>query len=119
MASCTNVSGEAGAQRVLTASAQFHELTKFSPKKRGSMNFKLKTAAAAMLAAALVASSASASDPAPEAKKHVAAKRAKTPPPPTVAEQIDALRQEFQGKIDSLKNDLADKDAELKKAHKA
>src|ERR1039457_1347154 len=83
------------------------------------MNFKLKTAAAAMLAAALVASSASASDPAPEAKKHVAAKRAKTPPPPTVAEQIDALRQEFQGKIDSLKNDLADKDAELKKAQQA
>jgi Skp family chaperone for outer membrane proteins len=83
------------------------------------MNFKLKTAAAAMLAAALVASSASASDPAQTAKKHVAARKAKTPPPPTVAEQIDALRQEFQGKIDSLKNDLADKDAELKKAQQA
>ena len=60
-----------------------------------------------------------ASDPTPPAKKHVAAKKAKTPPPPTVEEQIQALRQELQGQINSLKTDLADKDAQLKQAQQA
>jgi len=83
------------------------------------MNLKLKTAAVAILAAGLVASSAYASDPTPLAKKQVAVKKVKTPPPPTVAEQIEALRQEMQGQINSLKTDLADKDAQLKKAQQA
>lgn len=83
------------------------------------MNLKLKTAAVAILAAGLVASSAYASDPTPPAKKQVAVKKVKTPPPPTVAEQIEALRQEMQGQINSLKTDLADKDAQLKKAQQA
>jgi len=83
------------------------------------MNFKLKAAAAAMLAASLVASFAYASDPAPTAKKHVATKKASTPPPPTVAQQIQALREEMQSQIDSLKTNLADKDAQLKKAQQA
>jgi len=86
---------------------------------RGPMNFKLKAAAAAMLAASLVASFAYASDPAPTAKKHVATKKASTPPPPTVAQQIQALREEMQSQIDSLKTNLADKDAQLKKAQQA
>ncbi len=34
-------------------------------------------------------------------------------------EQIQALRQEFQGQIDSLKTDLATKDAQLKQAQQA
>ena len=83
------------------------------------MNFKLKTAAAAILAASLVVSYAYASDANPPAKKHVATKKAKTPPGPTVEEQIQSLRQEFQGQIDGLKSNLADKDAQLKQAQQA
>ena len=52
------------------------------------------------------------------AKKHAARKAAK-PKGPTVEEQIQALRQEMQGQIDSLKNNLADKDAQLKQAQQA
>ncbi len=83
------------------------------------MNFKLKTAAAAILAASLVASSAYAQDGTPPAKQHHPVRKAKTPPPPTVEEQIQSLRQEMQGQIDSLKNSLADKDAALLKAQQA
>ena len=83
------------------------------------MNFKLKTAAAAILVAGLVVSHAYASDPTPPAKKHAATKKAKTPPGPTVEEQIQSLRQEFQGQIDGLKSSLADKDAQLKQAQQA
>ena len=83
------------------------------------MNFKLKAAAAAIAAASLIASYAYASDPTPPAKKHVATKKAKTPPPPTVAEQIQALRQDLEGQINSLKTNLAEKDAQLKQAQQA
>jgi hypothetical protein len=82
------------------------------------MNYKLKTAAIAILVAGLVASSAYAIDPKPPVKKHVPAK-AKTPPPATVADQIQSLREEFQGQINSLKTDLADKDVQLKRAQQA
>ncbi len=41
------------------------------------------------------------------------------PPPPTVEEQIQALRQEMQGQINGLKDDLAAKDAALKQAQQA
>jgi hypothetical protein len=85
------------------------------------MNFTLKTAAAIALAASLVpAGYASDSDPAqssPPPKKHAARKTA--PPAPKVEEQIEELRREFQGQIDSLKNDLAAKDAALQKAQQA
>jgi cell division protein FtsN len=83
------------------------------------MNFKLKTAAAATLAVGLIALSAHASDPAPPATKHTATKKAKTPPPPTVEEQIQALRDEMQGQINNLKNDLTTKDEQLKQAQQA
>ena len=79
------------------------------------MNYKLKTAVAAIVAASLVSSFAYAGDPPAPAKKHVAARK-KQPPKPTVQEQIESLRQEFQGQIDSLKTDLAAKDAQLKQA---
>ncbi len=83
------------------------------------MNFKLKHAAVATLAVCLVALSAQASDPLPPAEKHAVSKKAakpKMPPGPTVEEQIQALRQEMQGQINSLKTDLATKDDELKSA---
>jgi len=83
------------------------------------MNLKLKNTAAALLAASLIASYAYASDPAPQAKKHIAAKKAKTPPSATVSDQIQSLREELQGQINSLKTDLANKDTQLKQAQQA
>src|SRR5579863_686028 len=80
------------------------------------MKFQMKMVAAAILAASLVGTNAYAGDPpAPPAKKHAA----KKPPKPTVEDQINALRQEFQGQIDGLKSDLANKDAQLKQAQQA
>jgi len=85
------------------------------------MNFKLRTTAAAILAVSLVAPSVNASAQESDAppKKHVVIKKEKTPPGPTVEEQIQSLRQELQGQIDSLKNDLATKDEQLKTAQQA
>ena len=83
------------------------------------MKFRFQTAAAALLAASLFASYTYASDPTPPAKKQTATRKAKTPPPPTVAEQIQALKQELEGEINSLKADLAAKDAQLKQARQA
>jgi Skp family chaperone for outer membrane proteins len=82
------------------------------------MNFKLRTAATGILAASLVVSYALASDSTPPVKKHVV-KKAATPPGPTVQEQIESLRQEFQGQIDGLKSNLAEKDTQLKQAQQA
>ncbi len=79
------------------------------------MNYKLKAAAVAILAASLLGFNAYAGDPPAPAKKHVATKK-KQPPKPTVEDQIQALRLEFQGQIDSLKTDLATRDAQLKQA---
>ena len=80
------------------------------------MKSQMKMVAAAILAASLVGSNAYAGDPpAPPAKKRAA----KTPPKPSVEDQINALRQEFQGQIDGLKSDLAAKDAQLKQAQQA
>ena len=73
----------------------------------------MKMVAAAILVASLVGSNAYAGDPPAPAKKKQATKK---PPKPTVEDQINALRQEFQGQIDSLKSDLATKDAQLKQA---
>ena len=77
------------------------------------MKSQMKMVVAAILAASLVGSNAYAGDPPAPPKKHVTKKQ---PPKPTVEEQINALRQEFQGQIDSLKTDLAAKDAQLKQA---
>jgi hypothetical protein len=83
------------------------------------MNFNMKSAAAAILAASLVVSYAYAGGQTPPAKKQAATRKAKAPAGPTVEEQIQALRQEFQGQIDGLKSNLADKDAQLKQAQQA
>ncbi len=83
------------------------------------MNFRHKTVAAGILAASLVVSYAYASDPTPPAKKHAATRKAKAPAGPTVEEQIQSMRQEFQGQIDSLKSNLAEKDAQVKQAQQA
>jgi hypothetical protein len=62
-------------------------------------------------------SSGWASDAAPPAKKATARKKA--PKGPTVEEQIQALRQEMEGQINGLKQDLAAKDAQLRQAQQA
>ncbi|MGC1424084.1 MAG: hypothetical protein WA815_17150 [Terracidiphilus sp.] len=77
------------------------------------MKSQMKMVAAALLAASLVGSYAYAGAPPPPPKKKQVAKK---PPKPTVEDQINALRQEFQGQIDTLKSDLAAKDAHLKQA---
>ncbi len=51
-----------------------------------------------------------AGDPPAQAKKQAS----KKPPKPTVEDQINALRQEMQTQIDSLKTDLATKDGATK-----
>jgi hypothetical protein len=79
------------------------------------MKSQMKTVAAAILAASLVGSYAYAGDPPAPAKKHAS----KTPPKPSVEDQINALRQEMQTQIDSLRSDLAAKDAQLKQAQQS
>ena len=83
------------------------------------MKFRLNTVAAGIVAASLVVSYASSSGQTAPAKKHTATRKAKTPAGPTVEEQIQQLRQEFQGQIDGLKSSLADKDEQLKQAQQA
>jgi hypothetical protein len=80
------------------------------------MKFRVNAAAAAILAASLVVSYAQTSGTTPPVKKHATTAKAKTPPPPSVADQINALRQEMQSQIDALKSSLADKDAQLRQA---
>jgi hypothetical protein len=83
------------------------------------MNLRLSTVAAGILAASLVVAGINADGQAATPKKHTATRKAKTPPGPTVEEQIQQLRQEFQGQIDSLKTSIADKDTQLKQAQRA
>lgn len=82
------------------------------------MNLRLRAAVATLLAASLASMYAKASDPAPAAKKHTT-RRAAKPKGPTVEEQIQSLRQEMQGQIDSLKTSLTEKDTQLKQAQQA
>ncbi len=83
------------------------------------MKSTVKAAAVAFLAAGLVVSYAQTSGSTPSAKKHTAAKKAAAPAGPTVQEQIDQMKQQFQGEIDGLKADLATKDEQLKQAQQA
>lgn len=83
------------------------------------MNFRFKIAAAAILAVSFVACYGQTSEVNPPLKKHTATRRAKTPSKPSVEEQIQALHQELQGQIDSLKTSLAEKDAQLQQAQQA
>jgi Skp family chaperone for outer membrane proteins len=83
------------------------------------MNFRSVLAAAAILAVSAVASYGQTSATQHPVKKHTTTKKAKAPAAPTVEEQIQALRHELEGKIDSLKTDLADKDAQLQKAQQS
>jgi hypothetical protein len=84
------------------------------------MNLRFKTVAAVVLAASVVVPmSGQSSDPPPQTTKKHTVKKKTAPPPPRVEVQIEELRREFQGQIDSLKNSLADKDVQLQKAQQA
>ncbi len=83
------------------------------------MNFRFKIAAAAILAVSFVACYGQTSEANPPQKKHTATRKAKTATKPTVEEQIQALHQELEGQIDSLKTSLAEKDAQLQQAQQA
>jgi hypothetical protein len=83
------------------------------------MKLNVNSVAALLVAACMSGTLALAAPPAQSGAKRSAATKAKKAPTPTVEEQIQALRQEFQGQIDGLKNDLATKDSELKKAQQA
>lgn len=88
-------------------------------KREAQMKLTVKAAAIAFLAAGLVVSYAQTSGSTPPAKKHAAARKPAAPAGPTVQEQIDQMKQQFQGEIDGLKSDLATKDAELQQAKQA
>ena len=83
------------------------------------MKLRINTLAVGIMAASLVVSYSSASGQTAPAKKSTATKKAAAPKGPTVEEQIQQLRQEFQGQIDSLKNSLAEKNSELQAAQQA
>ncbi len=83
------------------------------------MNLRLNTVAAAILATSLVGSLAFAGAPPEPAKKGETTKKAAKPAKPSVEDQIQALREELEGQINSLRNDLAEKDAQLQKAQQA
>jgi hypothetical protein len=83
------------------------------------MNFRLRIAAAAIMAVCVVAAYGQTGESTSATKKHAVVKKEKAPAPPSVQEQIQALRKEMQGQIDSLKNDLAGKDAQLQQAKQA
>lgn len=82
------------------------------------MKRTLYSVAAVVLASSFVVSHAQTSDSTatPKAKKHTPAKKAAAQPSPDVEEQIRALRNEMQNQIDSLKSDLAQKNAQLQQA---
>jgi Skp family chaperone for outer membrane proteins len=88
-------------------------------KREAQMKLTVKAAAIAFLAAGLVFSYAQTSGTTPPAKKHAAAKKPAAPAGPTVQQQIDDMKQQFQGEIDGLKADLATKDEQLKQAQQA
>ena len=83
------------------------------------MNFRLKTAAAAILAASLVGSYAFAGDPPAPAKKHTQPKEPDACKPNGGGADSGLAPGTSGGQIDSLKTDLADKDAQLKQAQQA
>jgi hypothetical protein len=68
-----------------------------------------------ILAASLVVSYSHASDATPPAKKSTT-KKAAAPAGPSVQDEIETLRRQLQGEIDSLKTNLADRDAQLRRA---
>jgi hypothetical protein len=86
------------------------------------MNIKIKAIAAAVLAAGLITTQAYSAGPAPEpapapaAKKHAKAAPKPKPAPAATAAELQELKQEMEGQINTLKQQLSDRDVQLKQA---
>ncbi len=83
------------------------------------MKLRLSVVATVVLATSLAGSFAFAGAPQESAKKSDATRKATKPTKPSVEDQIQALREEMEGQINSLRNDLTEKNAELQKAQQA
>jgi len=85
------------------------------------MNINIKAIAAVVIAAGLASQQTYAAAPEPEpaaapaAKKHAKPKAAPKPAAAT-ADQLEELKREMQTQINSLKNELSDRDTQLKQA---
>ncbi|MFC5862026.1 hypothetical protein ACFPT7_06955 [Acidicapsa dinghuensis] len=83
------------------------------------MNISIKAMTAVLLAAGLTTSLAQAQDntAAPAPKKHVTHRAPKPKPvPAATAAELQELKQEMQTQIDTLKQQLSDRDSQLKQA---
>jgi hypothetical protein len=85
------------------------------------MNNKMKAIAAAVIAVGLASTHAFAADPppAPAAKKHAKPAAKPKPAPAATAAELQELKQEMQTQINTLKEQLSDRDAQLKQAQDA
>jgi hypothetical protein len=84
------------------------------------MNNQMKAIVAAVMAAGLLGNTALAADPpaaAPAAKKHATPKH--KPAPAATAAELEELKRQMQEQIDALKNQLNDRDSQLKQAQDA
>ena len=84
------------------------------------MNIHMKAIVAAVMAAGLLGNAAMADPPAAAAatKKHTKAVKPKPAPAATAAE-LEELKRQMQEQIDALKNQLTDRDTQLKQAQDA
>jgi len=85
------------------------------------MNIKIKAIAATVLAAGLISTQAYSADPLPEpaAKKHSKAASKPKPAPAATAAELQELKQEMESQINTLKQQLSDRDVQLKQAQDA
>jgi len=85
------------------------------------MTIKIKAIAAVLLAAGLISTQAYSADPLPEpaAKKHTKAAAKPKPVPAATAAELQELKQEMEGQINTLKQQLSDRDVQLKQAQDA
>ena len=85
------------------------------------MNIRTKAIAAVVLAAGFTSVYSHAADPAPAPadKKHAKHVAKPKPVPPATAAELQELRQEMETQINTLKEQLSDRDAQLKQAQDA
>jgi hypothetical protein len=89
--------------------------------QRGSMNIQTKAIAAVILAAGFTSVYAHAADPAPAPaeKKHAKHDAKPKPVPSATAAELQELKQEMETQINTLKEQLSDRDVQLKQAQDA
>jgi hypothetical protein len=83
------------------------------------MNIKVKAIAAVVLAAGLMSTQAFAQDAPPSARKHIKKAAAPPAPPAASAADLEKLKEEMNSQINALKQQLSDRDVQLKQAQDA